>query len=582
MPIINPGNLGDNIPPHGKRSSILRRYVKLENDRSSWRNHWMEISDYILPRRGRFLFTTMDDRGKKRNNKVIDSTGTQAIRTMAAGMMSGMTSPARPWFRFAVQDENAMDNHEVKTWLAGVEKIIRSILQRSNFYNSAFTVYSELGAFGTAPLYRQKSFDSVIRFRPFTAGEYVIAENDQGVIDTLGRSFTMSVSQVVEKFVINSERGTDDWTGVSRATRSLWNNKNYDELISVIHMIQPRRSSERNQKRLSNLDMPFKSCYMEQGAENDELLYEGGFKTFPAYVPRWDVLQGDVYGRSPGMDNLGDIKQLQQQQKRKAQAIDKMVNPPMTAPTSLRGKPSSVLPGGTTYVDPLQGGQGFTPAYQVTPRLGEMQQDIAEVQERIQRGFYADLFAMMINSDRRNITATEVIERQEEKLVLLGPVLQRLNTELLDPLLDDVFQFALEADLLPEPPEALQGEELRVEYVSLLAQAQQAVAASALERTMGFVGNLVAVFPEVTDNINPDEATRQYAEILGNSPDLLRDSKEVASMRQQRQQAQEQQQQAEQAASLGGAAAQGAKVLSETDTQNPNALTDLLGRGGSV
>jgi hypothetical protein len=578
MPIINPGNLGENIPPHGKKSTVLRRYVKLENDRTSWRNHWMELSDYLLPRRGRFLYTSQNDRGKKRHNKIIDSTGTQAIRTMAAGMMSGMTSPARPWFRFTTGDEATMDNHQVKVWLAEVERICRTILHKSNFYNVSFTVYSELGAFGTAPLYRQKSFDSVIRFRPFTAGEYVIAENDQGVIDTLGRSFTMTVSQVIEKFVIKSQHGVDDWTGVSRATRNLWNNKSYDELVPVIHMIEPRRKAERDPKSFSNVHMPFKSVYMEQGSDNDAVLFEGGFNRFPAYIPRWDVLQGDVYGRSPGMDSLGDIKQLQQQQKRKAQAIDKMVNPPMTAPTSLRGKPSSVLPGGTTYVDPLQGGQGFAPAYLVQPRLGEMQQDIQEVQERIQRGFYADLFAMMINSDRRNITATEVIERQEEKLVLLGPVLQRLNVELLDPLLDDVFQFALEADLLPESPEELQGVDLRVEYVSLLAQAQQAVAASALERTLGFAGNLAAVFPEVSDNIDADAGLRQYAEILGNSPDLLRDSGQVEQLRADRAQAQQQQE----AAAMAGQAAQGAKVLSETDTQHPNALTDLLGRGGSV
>jgi hypothetical protein len=575
--MINPGNLGDNIPPHGKKSTVLRRYVTLENDRSSWRNHWMEISDYVLPRRGRFLFQTQDDRGKKRNNKIIDSTGTQAIRTMAAGMMSGMTSPARPWFRFAVQDEALMDDHEVKKWLADVERTLRGILHRSNFYNSAFTIYSELGAFGTAPLYRQKNFDSVIRFRPFTAGEYVIAENESGVVDTLGRSFTMTVSQVVQKFVIQ-DGAKEDWTGVSRATRNLWNQKNYDELIPIIHLIEPRRKAEQTPGNFSNQNMAFKSQYMEQGADGDELLEMRGFRKFPAYIPRWDVLPGDIYGRSPGMDNLGDIKQLQQQQKRKAQAIDKMVNPPMVAPTSLRGKPSSVLPGSTTYVDPLQGGQGFTPAYQVTPRLGEMQQDIAEVQERIQRGFYADLFAMMINSDRRNITATEVVEKQSEKLVLLGPVLQRLNTELLDPLLDDVFEFALEAGLLPEAPEALQGIELRVEYISLLAQAQQAVAASALERTMGFVGNMVAVFPQAADNINSDEAVRQYAEILGNSPDLMRDSKEVDAKRKSDAEAA----QATQAMETAGAAAQGAKVLSETDTQNPNALTDLLGRGATA
>ena len=579
MPIINPGNLGDNIPPHGKKSSILRRYVKMENERTTWRTHWMEISDYLLPRRGRYLFEAQNSRGKKRNTKIIDSTGTQALRTMAAGMMSGMTSPARPWFRFSTPNEEQMDDHNVKTWLADVERIVRSILQKSNFYNSVYSVYSELGAFGTAPLYRQRSFDSVIRFRPFTAGEYVIAESDQGVVDTLGRSFTMTVSQIVEKFVIQRDTGKEDWTGGSDATKRMWNNKSYDELVPVIHLIEPRRKSDIDPSRTANVrNMPFKSAYMEQGSKSDELLFEGGFKTFPAYIPRWDVLPGDIYGRSPGMDHLGDVKQLQQQQKRKAQAIDKMVNPPMTAPTSLKGKPSTVIPGGTTYVDPLQGGQGFAPAYTVQPRLNEMMMDIQEVQERIQRGFYADLFAMMINSDRRQITATEVIERQEEKLVLLGPVLQRLNTELLDPLLDDVFQFALEADLLPEPPDALAGTELRVEYISLLAQAQQAVAASALERVMGFTGNLVAVFPDVVDNFNSDNAVRQYSEILGNSPDLLRDSTEVDKVRQDR----AQQQAAAQAADLAGQAAQGAKVLSETDTQNPNALTELIGRGGSV
>jgi len=578
MPLINPGNASDNAPAHGTKATLLRRYATLEQDRTSWRNHWMEISDYLLPRRGRFLFTSQNDRGKKRTTKIIDSSGTQALRTMAAGMMSGMTSPARPWFRFATQDMESNERHDVKKWLSDVERIIRGILQKSNFYNSAFTVYSELGAFGTAPLYRQRSIDDVIRFRPFTVGEYVIAENSQGEVDTLGRSFTMTVSQVVEKFVIDGQRGVDDWTGVSRATRHMWNQKNYDALVPIIHMIEPRRKAERDPKNFTSEHMPIKSCYMEQGADGDEMLFNGGFKTFPAYVPRWDVLQGDVYGRSPGMDNLGDIKQLQQQQKRKAQAIDKMVNPPMTAPTSLRGKPSTVIPGGTTYVDPLQGGQGFSPAYTVTPRLGEMQQDIAEVQERIQRGFFADLFAMMINSDRRNITATEVAVRQEEKLVLLGPVLQRLNTELLDPLLDDVFAFALEANLLPEPPEALQGQDLRVEYVSLLAQAQQAVAASALERTMAFTGNLVAVQQDVIDNIDFDEGIRQYAEILGNSPNLLVDKGAVKKKREERAQQQQQAQQIEHASQ----AAQGAKTLSEADTQNPNALTDLLGVGSTV
>ena len=577
MPLPSVDNLHTTIPLKGKKSALYRRFVKLENDRSSFRSHWMEISDYIAPRRGRYLIEGQNSRGRKRTTKIIDSTGTQALRVMAAGLMSGMTSPARPWHRRRVRDD-LMDNGDVRRWLAQVEMIERSILHKSNFYNAIYTVYTELGAFGTAPLYRQPSFDDVIRFRPFTVGEYVIAENDQGVVDTLGRHFTMTVGQIVQKFVHDPMTGKMDWSGVSKATKRLWDQSNYDELVEVLHFIEPRLMGDRDASKKDALNMPFKSCYFELASESDELLMESGYRKFPAYVPRWDVLSGDVYGRCPGMDTLGDIKQLQHQQKRKAQAIDKMVNPPMVAPTSLKGKPSTVLPGQTTYVDPMQGGQGFVPAYQVQPRISELQMDIAEVQNRIQRGFYADLFAMMINSDRRQMTATEVVERHEEKLVLLGPVLQRINVELLDPLLDDVFEYALEAGLLPEPPEALAGEELEVEYISLLAQAQQAVAASSLERVMGFAGNLVAVFPDIVDGINSDEALRQYSEILGTSPDVIISDEELQAKRQARAEEQQQMQAMEQASQL----AQGAKVLSETDTQNPNALTDLLGTGASL
>lgn len=577
MPLPSVDNLHTTIPLKGKKSALYRRFVKLENDRSSFRSHWMEISDYIAPRRGRYLIEGQNSRGRKRTTKIIDSTGTQALRVMAAGLMSGMTSPARPWHRRKVRDD-LMDNGDVRRWLAQVEMTERAILHKSNFYNAIYTVYTELGAFGTAPLYRQPSFDDVIRFRPFTVGEYVIAENDQGVVDTLGRHFTMSVGQIVQKFVHDPMTGKMDWSGVSKATKRLWDQSNYDELVEVLHFIEPRLMGDRDASKKDALNMPFKSCYFELASESDELLMESGYLKFPAYVPRWDVLSGDVYGRCPGMDTLGDIKQLQHQQKRKAQAIDKMVNPPMVAPTSLKGKPSTVLPGQTTYVDPMQGGQGFVPAYQVQPRISELQVDIAEVQNRIQRGFYADLFAMMINSDRRQMTATEVVERHEEKLVLLGPVLQRINVELLDPLLDDVFEYALEAGLLPEPPEALAGEELEVEYISLLAQAQQAVAASSLERVMGFAGNLVGVFPDIVDGINSDEALRQYSEILGTSPDVIISDEELQAKRQARAEEQQQMQAMEQASQL----AQGAKVLSETDTQNPNALTDLLGTGASV
>tara|TARA_R110000744_G_scaffold29151_3_gene69830 strand:- start:4690 stop:6438 length:1749 start_codon:yes stop_codon:yes gene_type:complete len=571
MPLPSIDNTYTTVPLRGKKSALYRRYTQLEGDRSSWRSHWMEITDYIAPRRGRYLTESQNSKGRKRTTKIIDSTGTQALRTMAAGLMSGMTSPARPWHRRKVRDD-LMDDGEVRAWLAQVEKIERAILHKSNFYNSIHTVYTELGSFGTAPLYRQPSFESVIRFRPFTAGEYVIAENDLGVVDTLGRHFTMTVGQIVQKFV-HKVSGSMDWSGASKATKKLWDNGNYDARVEIVHVIEPRLMADREYDKKDGKNMPFKSCYFELSSESDAFLMESGYNKFPAYVPRWDVLSGEVYGRSPGMDNLGDIKQLQHQQKRKAQAIDKMVNPPMVAPTSLKGKPSTVLPGQTTYVDPLQGAQGFAPAYQVQPRINELMMDIQEVQNRVQRGFYADLFAMMINSDRRQMTATEVVERHSEKLVLLGPVLQRINVELLDPLLDDVFEYALEGGLLPPIPDALEGEDLEVEYVSLLAQAQQAVAASSLERVLGFAGNMSAMFPEIVDGVDADEALRQYSDILGTSPDVIISSAAVATKRKAKAEAEQAVHQREEAGKL----AQSAKVLSETDTQNPNALTNLLG-----
>jgi len=562
----------------GKRGAIFLRWKRLEDDRSSWRSHWIEISDYLIPRRGRYLLESQNSKGRKRSTKIVDNTGGQSLRTLAAGMMSGMTSPARPWFRLQTPDPDMMDAAGVKDWLGQVERIIRTILTRSNFYNSASTIYTELGAFGTAALYRRRHPTDTVVFRPFTAGEYVIAEDEYGNVDTLGREFTMSVSQIVEQFVIDKRDGSEDWSNVSKTVKRLWDQKNYDERIEVIHLIQPRRLEDRDLTRpLDPKNKAFMDVYMEKGADGDKLLQEGGFDRFPAYCPRWDVLGGDVYGVSPGMEYLGDIKQLQHEQKRKAQAIDKMVNPPMVASLSLKGKPSTVLPGGTTYVDPQQGTQGFQPAYTVQPRINEMMMDIQEVQNRIQRGFYADLFAMMINSDRRMMTATEVAERHEEKLVLLGPVLQRLSTEFLDPLIEDVFMFALEAGMLPPPPPVLEGMDLDVKYISLLAQAQEAVAAASIERTFSFAGNLSAVFPEIVDNLNADEAIRNYGEILGTSPEILRDADEVEAIRAQRREAQ----QAEQQMMQLQQGAQAAKVLSEADTQNPNALTALL-QGGQT
>src|SRR5699024_1389045 len=225
--------------------------------------------------------------------------------------------------------------------------------------------------------------------------------------------------------------------------------------------------------------------------------------------------------------------------------------------------------------------QGLRPIYEVNPRVQELMLDIEAHEQRIHRAYFADLFLMMAMSDRRQITAREINERHEEKLLMLGPVLERLNDELLDPLIDLAFRLMLAQDidgnLVPPPPQELEGRELRVEYISVLAQAQRLGAIRGIERFSGYVGNLAGVDPTALDKVNIDKASDVYADITGVDPELVRSDEEAAAIREQRAQAQ---QQAEQMAALQQGA-QGAKLLSEADTSGDNALTRLLASAGA-
>ena len=545
-----------------KTMDYMRRWTDIKDERSTYFGHWEELSEFILPRRGRFLTSKRND-GSKKNGKIIDSTGTMAVRTLSAGMMSGITSPARPWFRLATPDSALMEQSEVKQWLYSVEKKMREIFSRSNLYNSLQTVYEELSVFGTGAMLVSEDFDDVIRCYPFTVGEYGLAQSHRLQVDTFYREFQLTVAQVVEQFGMEN---------CSDPVQSMFKEGKLDSYVEILHVVEP--NSVRQYDKKDNQNMPYHSCYIEKASKNERKLSDKGFEEFPVLAPRWHVTGVDIYGRSPGMDVLGDVKALQIEQKRKAQGIDKMVNPPLQAPSSLRGQSATVLPGGVTYVDTMQGNQGgFRPTYEVNPRLGELQQDIAETQYRIQQGFYADLFQMMTQSDRRQITAREIDERHEEKLLMLGPVLERLHTELLNPLIDRTFNIMARNDLLPPAPEELGGVTLKVEYISVMAQAQKAIGTGAIERLAGFVGNMAATKPDVLDKFDADQSVDEYAEMLGVPPKIVVPDDVVQQMRQARQEQMEQQQMMEQA-SMG---AQAAKVMSDADTGGENILTDIIG-----
>lgn len=545
------------------RQHLERRRSALELERQSWISHWRDISDYTMPRRGRFLVSDRN-KGDRRNTKIIDNTGRYSLRTLAAGMMTGLTSPSRPWFRLTTPDPALDEFAPVKTWLYLVEQRMRAVFAKSNIYNVLHGTYEELGAFGTSAFLGLDDFEDVVRFYPFTAGEYMIAQDNRGKVDTIYREYSMTVAQVVGEF------GEDN---VSATVRAMHARGSLDQWVTVCHAIEPRPESQRERGKVDGRNKPIRSVYWEKGGDQDKVLREAGYDKFPGLAPRWDVLFGDIYGRSPAMDALGDIKQLQAEQKYKGKGIAKMVDPPMVGPSSLKNRPASVLPGDITYVDVQQGQQGFVPAYQVQPRLNELMMDIQEVQDRVRQAFYADLFLMLANSDRRQMTATEVAERHEEKLLALGPVLERLQDELLEPLIDRTFEKMVAAEILPPPPEELAGVDLRVEYISMLAQAQKAVATGGIERLSSYVGNVAAVRPDVLDKVNWDQTVDEYADALGVPPTLIVPDEQVAEIRAQRQKAE----QAQQQAAMLQQAAQGAETLSKADMGGDSVLAAITG-----
>lgn len=542
-----------------KRKLLLSRWGQLCNERESWMAHWKEISDYLLPRSGRF-FVDDRNRGDKRHNNIYDSTGTRALRVLAAGMMAGMTSPARPWFRLTTSDPQLDESAAVKAWLADVTRLMQMVFAKSNTYRALHSMYEELGAFGTASTIVLADFNSVIHHYTLTTGEFAMAADHRGQVNTLYREFQMTVAQMVREFGRNN---------CSPTVQTLFDRGALEQWVTIMHAIEPR--VDRDVTKRDDRNMAWKSVYFEHGGNEDQILRDSGFKEFPALCPRWATTGGDIYGNSPAMEALGDIKQLQHEQLRKAQGIDYKTKPPLQAPTSLKSRDVDTLPGGISFVDSAAPNGGIRSAFEVNIDLSHLLADIQDVRERIKGSFYADLFLMLANGTNPQMTATEVAERHEEKLLMLGPVLERMHNEILDPLIEMTFSRMVEAGIVPPPPDELQGMELNVEFVSMLAQAQRAIATNSVDRFVGNLGAVAGIKPEVLDKFDADRWADAYADMLGIDPELIVPGEQVALIRKQRAEAA----QAQQQAALLNQGADTAQKLGSVDTSKQSALTDV-------
>lgn len=545
-----------------------RRKSALWTERSSWDDQYRELAENFLPRAGRFDASDHND-GKRRFTRNYDSTPLRAARILPAGLMAGSMSPARPWFALSIPDKDLLEIQPVKLWLHKLTEQMRGVFSRSNTYRAAHSVFEELGVFGTGVSIVADDYATLVHHTPLTVGRYALATDDRGVVSTLVREEVMTVDQLVRKF---------GYKACSRRVRNAYDTGRYDDRIDVVHIIEPR--AERDPTKRDAKNMAFKSVYFEAGKDADNLLRESGFKRFPALAPRFTVTANDVYGFSPGMEALGDSTQLQHEQLRKAEGIDYKTRPPLQAPAHLKAHQVNRLPGGVSFVDTTGPQNSIRSLFDVNLDLSHLLEDIRDVRERVNQSFYVDLFMMLASDTRSNITAREVAERHEEKLLMLGPVLERLHNEMLSPLIDLTFDKMIGATLpggrpfVEPPPRELQGMELQVEFVSTLAQAQRAVGTNAIDRYVMTLGQVAGMKPEILDKLDADQLADAYADMLGVDPQLVVADDKVALIRQQR----AKQQQAAQAMQAAPVLADTAQTLGDTDMQS--VMNMFSGYGG--
>ena len=550
------------------RERVLSRWGALKQEREPYIAQWLEISRHITPSRGRFL-----EQGKNRNeardrwNRIYDSTAVRAANILAAGLMSGMTDPSSQWFALTTGSPNLDESQAVKVWLDQVQRIMEMAFTRTNTYQALHQGWRDVGTYGIMAMVIVEDPEVGFHCYPLAAGEYCVGVDSRGIPDSLYRRFTMTAGQLVTRYGRSK---------VSRAALRDYDDGKVDKEFKLIHAIEPRL--KRDPMKADNRNMPWRSIVIQIDADTDSdgILEDTGFHEFPCVVGRWGASATDTYSEeAPGMVALGDTLQLQHEQLQKGNAIDYILNPPLIMPTSARDNETDFEPGGRSYIDAPSQKDVVQSAWQVPMDLNALRQDIAEVQQRINAAFSVDMFLMLSGQQLGKMTATEVAERHEEKLMMLGPVLSRLNNEVLKPLIERTFSILMRQQEFPPPPPELQGAEIQIEYTSMLARSQRAVRANALDQFLTRIGQVAQFKPEVLQKIDAFRMVDEYADYLSVAPSVVVPTEEAQAQLEAQQQAQQQAAQAEQMQMGADAISKLGKVPSDGSTMAGQAVQGL-------
>lgn len=544
---------------HEKKKAMV---AAMQNDRLPYWRLWRELADYYLPSRYTYLMSDKERAVRNaRNPHILDGTGTRAARVLAAGMMNGITSPSRPWFRLRLPNFDDASNKEARMWLDEVARRMLLVMAESNFYNGLAVMYLDLVIFGTSAMLIYEDYESVIRCYNPNLGEFYICNSERLAVNTFARSFRMSAAQMEARW------GKEALSQQVQSALQQGGAQRQAE-FEICHLIEPNDTGD----KLVPKRFKYRELYWEAAAPAGQVLSVAGYNELPGIFPRYELSGNDAYGTCPAMDALGDVIQLQHETKRKAQGLDKMVSPPIIADIQLQHRPSALLPNGITYLSGVNN-VGVKPAYTVNIPIDALTMDIRDLSSRIRETFHNDLFLMISQLDTVR-TAAEIYERKEEKLVMLGSVLERFENEALDPAVNRIFSIMDRAGLLPPVPNGLEGADIEIQYESILSTAQRAVTTAPTERWLQLVAQLSPVYPKAVNIPNFDELLRGYGADIGVPARYIRTQEEVAQLNAQA----DQLAQAREAAATGGAFVDSAQTLSQTDVGGgANALQQLLG-----
>lgn len=530
-----------------KADRLCRRFERLKADRGVWEDHWQDVAEHIFPRRADFSLQRSP--GDRRMRRIVDATGLHALELLAAGLHGLATNPAARWFSLRLRDDVLSAGQEARTYLSAVEDAMFAAMHapRAGLATHLHELYLDLAAFGTAVLFVGEGAGGELLFQTRPLSECAIDENMEGQVDTVIRCFSFTIRQAHQQW---GERCSPEVLKKHAEGR-------FDDRIEILHAVFPRADMERVPGKATPDAMPYASLYLEKEARH--LLQEGGFEEFPYCVPRWYKTANEKYGRSPAMSALPDVKMLQEMARTTLKAAQKIVDPPLLVPDDGMIGPVRTVPGGLNFyrgereITPLQTGGNI-------PVSLEMMQDL---RARIQTMFFVDQLQFAGSAD---MTATEVMQRTQEKMRLLGPIMGRLESELLGPLISRVFAILSRGGRLPAQPAELDGKTFDIEYVSPIALAQKGQKVERALQMLTISGQLAGADPAVMARFDGAGFMPWLARELGVDPDIILDDEEMAA-KQQTQMALMAAGPAEQAASAFLKAGQGAKAFAEAGVE---------------